>query len=75
MPLRTKSINQSTDPVTGDNKVSSWLNLTEVLLVQLMIFNRRRCGEISKMTLSMYEAGKNVVDRARPAICHFRKEE
>lgn len=38
-----------------EQKSESWLELSEIILTQTILFNRRRAGEVSKMTLSDYE--------------------
>lgn len=37
----------------------SWLELSEIVLTQTILFNRRRAGEVSKMTRSDYESKRS----------------
>lgn len=39
--------------------VKAWTTLNEIVLAQLILFNRRRAGEVSKMTVSDYMAKQN----------------
>jgi len=34
---------------------TAWITLSEVILAQIVLFNRHRVGEVSKMTVSDYE--------------------
>lgn len=43
----------------------SWVQLSEIVLTQLILFNRRRAGEVSKMRLKDYES-KHVADVEGP---------
>jgi len=54
----TTVVQKSVDELTGNEGdadcESAWLNLAEATLAQLVMFNRRRSGEVSKMKLSTY---------------------
>jgi hypothetical protein len=42
---------------TKDSCSAAWRSLTEATLAQLIMFNRRRVGEVSKMNLGNFQAG------------------
>ncbi|XP_041966751.1 uncharacterized protein LOC121724336 isoform X6 [Alosa sapidissima] len=47
--------------LSSEPSKNTWLHLTKITLTQVMMFNRRRTGEVSKMPLSTYFA-PNPVD-------------
>ena len=40
----------------SESKSKAWLSLTQLVLAQLILFNRRRVGEVSKMTTANFQA-------------------
>ncbi|XP_035993659.1 uncharacterized protein LOC118563357 [Fundulus heteroclitus] len=63
----------------------TWMNLTKVTLTQVILFNRRRSGEVSKMSLSAYLSSipnsdqddlKEALSDLEKKLCkHFRRLE
>jgi len=42
--------------VGAEEKAKAWLSLAQLMLAQLILFNRRRFGEVSKMTVDNFQA-------------------
>jgi hypothetical protein len=58
---------------SGDSSsecISSLVTLTEATLAQIVMFNRRRAGEVSKMKISMY---KDATDRSHTSVSDFQQ--
>jgi len=47
------------DTVGAEERAKSWLSLAQLMLAQLILFNRRRVGEVSKMTVDNFRAIAN----------------
>lgn len=52
--LRAEAENMAT-VLKGKDDIVAWIKLNEITLAQLILFNRRRAGEVSKMTLDDYD--------------------
>ena len=62
---------------SGDEDLSqSWIRLTQILLVLIISFNRRRSGGVSKMKLSEYESisKSNVNDAIEGSLSAFERK-
>ena len=55
---------------------TAWMTLNELTLTQVMLFNRRRQGEISKMSLNDYESksSPDAEDHLYDSLSDFEKE-
>jgi len=49
---------------TDEDQENAWVSLAQACLAQIVMFNRRRSGEVSKMKVSMY---RDAVSASRPA--------
>lgn len=45
---------EATSSALKENDISAWVRLNEIVLAQCIMFNRRRAGEVSKMSLDDY---------------------
>ncbi|XP_028413938.1 uncharacterized protein LOC114536789 isoform X2 [Dendronephthya gigantea] len=55
----TEQIEQLTKKVTDDVTAERWRKLAEVCLTRLIMFNKRRGGEVTRMKLSTFEQQRN----------------
>jgi hypothetical protein len=68
--MMTSSIQKLNSGDSPSEHVSTLVTLTEATLAQIVMFNRRRAGEVSKMNISMYN---DAVNMPRTAVSDFQQ--
>ena len=55
--LKSSVTQHMSEVESSQNSAMSWHSLVELVLTRLIIFNKRRSGEIARMTVQVYNEG------------------